>query len=607
MENHRFKGPNFLRGLWFRIFAAFLVTVGVGLLAASTTSFGTMRGWVDLSAADGAAEPYTPALHLRLQVGAALCGVILVVVGIIAWRLQQSVLGQTILAKLNSAWSQSYNEHRHILRRMWALTLRYRWPILLTLLIGAIARASIVFEPIRFDEAISWRDYSIRPLWVVASLYDQPNNHVFHNLVMGLFIRLFGDSLLAIRATSLIASGATLFLVAIIAGRIAGSWASGVAGLFVATNSSFAEYSCYARGYSLLAAFSLMSASLLYLAIVRRNRSAGVWSVVFAAFGLWTIPLMAYPIVFLASGAIVYLLLDDSRSSSVFLEVRLPVLTIMKWGFAVICLAAVMYLPVLIVSGPKSLLSNTYVRSQSFGSWLNGVSQNGFETFALLARDMPILGLLLVILVLVSGVLVDRHVRRLILSALLAGIFVVAVVMAQRVHPPARTWLWIVPFIAIALGVFCSAVNRWAVKLPFGVRACLIVVMVVTATALPFLNLVNRNAVRQSNEGGKCLEAPVAAIFLKTYVLPAEPIIATCPAAATLDYACHRQGIAAEHFVPPKSIGTSAIVVVVQDAIYDQSVDEVLRSYTFADQFAGWKRELAWRQGALQIFRLSKP
>ena len=163
-----------------------------------------------------------------------------------------------------------------------------------------------------------------------------------------------------------------------------------------------------------------------------------------------------------------------------------------------------------------------------------------------------------------------------------------------------------VPAPSIVFGCAISSVNGRALHLSLVIRAGIIAALIASVIVLPLSRLVDRSAVRRSNEGGACRGAPLAAEFLKDYASPSEPIVAICPAAATLDYACHRQGLALEHFAPPGDLEKSVIVVVVRDAIYHQSLDEVLQSYPFADRLRDWKRELAWHNGTMDIFRLSK-
>ncbi len=592
---------------WPRVVAASLLCLGVGGVVASTTSFRTMREWVDLSAGDGSADPYTPMLHARLQAVCAILGFVFIAGGVAIWRLQKTTFGELVSVNIVRALKQSREEHRHIFRTISMLVWQFRWPLLFSLVLAVVVRSSIIFEPIRFDEAISWRDYAIRPLWVIASYYDQPNNHVLHNLMLGINIRLFGDSLLVLRASSLIASLVTVSLVALIAGRMGGILASGVAGAVVASNSAFAEYSCYARGYSMLVALALTSASMLYLALKKKNRSAWAWSVMCAALGLWTIPVMLYPLVFIASTAIVHAIFNPSSRASAAQSLMQRTAVMIRWSFVVICLAVFMYLPVLIVSGPSSLLGNSYVSPQSLGNWVDGLSRKGVEAFRLLARDIPGLGLWVVVSVYGIAFVLDRKFRRLLVGIMLAGGFVAVVVVAQRVHPPPRTWLWCVPVFSIAFGCSISAVNGRALHLSLLIRAGIIAALIATVIAMPLSRLVDRSAVRRSNEGGACRDAPLAAEFLKDYVSLSEPIVAICPAAATLDYACHRQGLASEHFAPSGDLEKSVIVVVVRDAICHQSVDEVLQSYNFADRLKKWKPELAWHNGTMDIFRLSKP
>ena len=85
---------------------------------------------------------------------------------------------------------------------------------------------------------------------------------------------------------------------------------------------------------------------------------------------------------------------------------------------------------------------------------MDGLSRNGAEVFRLLARDIPVLELWVVVSVIGIAFVLDHKFRRLLVGIMLAGGFVAAVVVAQRVHPPARTWLWCVPLFSFVFGCF---------------------------------------------------------------------------------------------------------------------------------------------------------
>src|SRR5205085_519782 len=72
-------------------------------------------------------------------------------------------------------------------------------PLLLVTALAAGARLLYLFQPMRYDEAVTHGGYAANPIYLLLCKYDFPNNHVFHSLCVHLTCRLFGDDPWAIR------------------------------------------------------------------------------------------------------------------------------------------------------------------------------------------------------------------------------------------------------------------------------------------------------------------------------------------------------------------------------------------------------------------------
>ncbi len=76
----------------------------------------------------------------------------------------------------------------------------------LVTLLAAIARIRVAAtEPPHFDESYTAVSYVLRTLGDLLTTYDEPNNHVFHNLLAWASTGLFGDGPFALRLPALVA------------------------------------------------------------------------------------------------------------------------------------------------------------------------------------------------------------------------------------------------------------------------------------------------------------------------------------------------------------------------------------------------------------------
>jgi hypothetical protein len=604
---------------WLAIVSGVL---GLVFASAAAMPFSAIRGYIDDYAFDGSADPYTPALHQRLQFASAVIGAALLVgavLGFVAKGRTTQVMGLAIWRCGRDAQSS--------MKRLTAF-LRNEWSWLLAIAIAAAAiRLPWIDQPIRFDEATSWLDYSSQPLVVTVSKYDMPNNHVFHNVCMGLAIRCFGSSLWALRLTAFVAgiltcllAGCLTFAVTHIVGAPGSTrrFASGLSGLCVAASSVMIEYSTLARGYTLITCFFLICWLAGREAILSRNLFLGCVCVISGALGLWTVPVMLYPLLM----ATFLILWDpeiraakeaaDVRASTAGLNSAMARRELYQWligGWAAIVgIACVLYVPVFLVSGPGSLSGNSFVKPLEFSEWLDQWPQAAHEGQSLTWRNVPLaLRFLWMFGVISVAVRPDRWSARLMLLAA----FVVPLIVVpalQRVHPPGRVWLFFIPTLAIfSTWGWCGRLHAISLR---GVVVSLQALLLAGLVGWPAFSVLVTDPLKDSWESGQVRQAESACRFLKTELEDAEPIVAVCPASAPLKYYAYRTGINWVHFDWPMTANTrddQAIVAVSNEGGCRQTVDDVLNALELADEFEGWSREEIWNQEGLALYRLRRP
>lgn len=539
--------------VWFCV----VLLVGAGLLAGGLAAlpFAALRAWVDRYAGDGSADPFTPALHGRLRIALAMTCLLCVTLAVGLLRSRRS----------KDWFGRIQSDARDLLLRFRALTAHLTVGLIAATVLAALLRLPYLDQPMRFDESFTYLHYASRPVVVLLARYDDPNNHVCHSLLVHAVTRILGDAPWAIRLPALAAgvllAPTTMLLARAAAGRTAG-W---FAGLLTAASSPLIEYSTNARGYTLLALLTVVCWLLAVLLVRRENRLG--WRLLGGglALGAWTIPVMLYPaaMVLLWIG-LCGLRADPARRR----EIRRGLLVTFAVGGA---LALLMYMPILLVSGPGILSGKRYVMVESWSGYVAGYRTSIGDAWSLLLRDVSVLPLL----VLAIGLLYGAVSRRAALAPALATVLTCLLLTAiQRVHPPARVWLFLVPLAAV---VVATGFAQMTESLTNGARCVAMTSLLLLAVAWPAVSCRLSESVLRSAETGVCPDARQIVALLAPRLAPRAPIISVSPVSAPLLYYADRAGLSREHFAPLDTYErpiNSAIVVV--SRVREQSLRDVL-------------------------------
>jgi hypothetical protein len=551
-----------------------------------------VRTRLDRLARDGSAEPYTPELHRRLQLAAVVAGGAAIVgaAGLWAW------LRRGLPAPSQPApWRRRPATWRVVWR--W-LRRDAAWLAGLTLL-ALLFRLPFLTQPVRYDEAHTWLEYASQPWFVGIAKYDDPNNHVLHTILVHGVTRIAGDSLPAIRLTALIAGVLLAPATALLARRLAGRLAGAIAGVFVASSSPLIEYSTLARGYTLLCLFTV--AVCLVAVSIRRRRKAWIWLAVFGALGMGTIPVMAYPLVIVFAS----LLLETPGAARRDYSKETWLLHIATTMAATGVLTVLFYTPVMLVGGPQALLAGAVGSVQNVPTYLSTVPHQAAETLQLLLRDAPWflrLALLGGLLAAWSGAApAERSGYR---NAFFALVICLAVVLAQRVAPYPRIWLFLLPLVgAIAAAGLARVVFIWKRS---ALRVIAGLVLFATIGIAPLLAQWRSDSIARSRETGIMPEARQVVQFLKTRIDPQTPIVAVAPTSAPLVFYAQREGLSLNHFDRPDqgALRTDQAVVVVAKT-EPQTVAAVLEQLDLARLLPAERFEI-WREfSTAKLYRLN--
>ena len=213
-------------------------------------------------------------------------------------------------------------------------------------LLGAGIRLRFLDHPMRYDESYNYLHYASKSPGYIVTHYA-PNNHILHTLMVYGSTRVFGTGPAALRVPAFLAGVALIPVTAWLGWMVSRRRDVALAAaLAVCGSSALIEYSTNARGYSLLALFTVLCVGLtigLCEEPTRRRR----WLLVggAAALGAYTVPVMVLPY----AGIALVLLVVAIRAGR---TARVGWLTMTA---TVGALTALLYLPVMMVSGASSL------------------------------------------------------------------------------------------------------------------------------------------------------------------------------------------------------------------------------------------------------------
>jgi hypothetical protein len=359
-----------------------LVPAAVALLT-SLLPFGPVRGYLDSFARTGAAHEYTPALHAGITAKLRLAGAGLFIAGLLTWRLRARLA--RLLGGLLSRVRAELREVRCALRAA-RPDPRHAAALLAVVALAAALRLAFLSQPMRYDEAFTYAEYASRPLHVVVSKYDYPNNHVFHSLCVHAACALLGDSPWAIRLPAFLAGVLVVPACYAAARALYGRPAALLSACLAAGSSVLIEYSTNARGYALITLLFLLLIRLGCV-VLRRPTVLG-WGLLsaLAALGFWTVPVMLFPY-----GALVLWLAAASfagpRTRATYGR------SFPRWligsGVLTVLLTALLYAPVLLVSGLKALTANQFVAPLDGARWRERVVDSLLATAGQWHRDVP--------------------------------------------------------------------------------------------------------------------------------------------------------------------------------------------------------------------------
>ena len=533
------------RGPWLGLvlsIALLLLFAGLGALAFSAVPFGVLKHILTRFSAEGHAKrvnfEFYSSLLLPLRFGAAL----LIVSAVACWSLRYSLANRLarvwIAARLKlqrlaaAFWQWAVSENRTHLLFLTAV-----------LLGGIVIRIVYLGQTMRYDEAFTYLKYASKPLPYALTVDYQPNDHWLHTILVWLSVRLFSDSLIAIRLPALLAGVALIPATYWYCRKYARSAAALLAASFLSVSTAAILYSTNARGYTLIALLflGLMGVSLH---LTQTGGREGWWAafVALAVLSMYTSPTAVYG---LAVSVVVIVAGRLRRSGWRQFKWRDIALSL---GISAV-ITTILYWPTIVGSGFAALFENRFIKPIYGGDRIQQIGHSFVDSWNLWHAGWPIwITILLHVGVAIAVVMQGKRfftVGRVFLLAL-AVCFAGAV--AQHINPPARVWLFLLPL------YFCAAAAGLQAALDRLIPRCSDLALNLTAVGILIAGgaaVLRSGEVTKLPETGLNGDVPRLAAILRKDLRPDDLILTTVPSAEPLEYYLKQDGLKSVHADAP--------------------------------------------------------
>ena len=427
-------------------------------------------------------------------------------------------------------------------------------------------------QPMRYDESLTYASFVRQPWAAAFSLYPTPSHHLLHTLMVKAVAGVLGDAPWALRLPAFVAG----LLIVPATYAVARVLYGGVAALFsaalVASSAVLTLYATNARGYSIVVLAFLLLVLIAARIIARPTRDLWMAFGVTAGIGVWTIPVMLYPLGAVCVWVVLSLLEQHRRAQLRGLVGALALAAL------IVILA---YLPIVKHSGLNALTRNAWVTP---APWLDF-----FQTMSGMTRELlrswslglpPIVSFALGLFAVVALRYHARVSRFRIGVPLAAFVWSCWVLVVNHRAPFARVFLWLLPLAAavIGAGIVHVAERRPSWQRLMTERAP---VMAIGLALVAFASLVLSRAVLLTRDTGTYRDAQQAAAILRGALRPGDRVMAAPPSTAPLTYYFDRIGIPQTYFTVAEQ-DTKRVILVV-DAGEGQTVGGVIGTSSIPD------------------------
>ena len=350
--------------------------------------------------------------------------------------------------------------------------------------IGAALRVSCLQQPISYDEAFTFLNY-VAPGGTHVFDYTNPNNHVFHNILVRASTVAFGHELWTMRLPSFVGGTAAIPLTFLLCRQLTGRASGYLAATATSLYPYLVMYSALARGYSILTALSLLSALAGVRMIDHPSVGKCLLLVAAGALGLFTVPTMVVAL----AGEYLWL-----TAVVITRDRRRPLVGLIGLcGLSTAALTGLLYLPTIERAGLRAITANQVVQSLPWNAFIAALPAHFHETVRYFSFEIPAsafaIGAALIVIGVVDGLRRREWPVVFLVPALAAG--AAAVLILKQSIPVARQWIFVIPFGLVAADIGLTAILRSTPRFArVALAACCIAVAGWTARAMAITHTI---------------------------------------------------------------------------------------------------------------------
>ena len=549
----------------------FSLLLSILILGISFVPFEWVKMQLDALAVDGDAEKFTRDLFTKTIHRLQLTSIGLCTLGI------ASFLFRRIIQSRLEIWLQGisfriliFDLKNHVSNTWHTMDTTHRIVLSVLILSGIALRLTFLFQPMRHDEAFTFTNYASQPLVVALSNYSFPNNHLFHTFLVHLFYLAFGNHEWVIRLPAFLAGVVFLPTTYLVTRKLYNSNVALLTTAFVLTSSPLIEYTTNARGYMLVCLFFFFLLALLHHLLHTTDKAAWICFSVIGALGLYTIPTMIYPLALTTSWFLISLL---TKTTLPTYKRQLQHFAVASVGLGV--LTIILYTPVFLGSGPGALFSNRFVKSApSWQSFFSSQQDSVSKLWQIWTWDYPAFLPHLLILCLALGIVFYKRVANHHIPLPLAVLTCLLLLVFQRVTPPERTWLFLLPLFLVWIAIGFDRVIKLLsqIRLLTPIKKTLHPLTVLTIIVISLPGAIHNLSNYYQYGPGTLRDAEQIVNELAVQLKPTDRVL-TVTTAAPLEYYFKRQNIPIKHLRTP-IVKADRIIMIVMESKY--SLDEVI-------------------------------
>ena len=440
--------------------------------------------------------------------------------------------------------------------------------VVVIMVLAVIYRLEYITSPLHHDEAYTFIAFA-RTLMSAVSDYHLPNNHVFHSILVYFSTHLFGIQPWAVRLPAFTAGVLLVPAAYWLARRLYDRWTALLAALLVAVFPILVNYSTNARGYTLVALFTLLTFSLG--TIVSREKNIFIWGLIslLSALGFYTLPVMLFPFGILFA----WLFLENQAAGPGSYLSKFDFL--LHWaaaGLGAAILTLLFYTPILIYSGPQKLFENGFVAPLPWPDLLETLAHRFGETWSEWTFRIPLYLAILLAAGFILSLVFQRRLSTIRFPVQGAAIlWIVVLILVQRPNAWAKVWLFLLPLMLIWS---CAGIVGLLAKVRLKLLRGQPLALVVVAPALLVAILhAARLAPQLPDLWARRGSEETTILFVREQLKEQDLIVVAPPDDAVVWYYSDVHGISLSHF--DVRLPFERVLVLV-DALEGQTPDSVL-------------------------------